>query len=1246
MRKLNKSNEKKRYSQQSRKFELTLCVTQCADIQSNSFLVEIVLDCLDLIQKAVVSFKFTLTTQEQENIQWYFEDYLHFIFDPAPQIATKVEKHISEIGTELFNSIFLANENAYTLWTTAYHNLNDTHIIIRTDDLQAAAIPWELLHDPRTNTWLALESLSFVRKFSQQFPHSKIPLKPTRNIIRILLIICRPKGKEDIPYRSIASQLIKNIGETTDYFKIDVLRPPTFDQLYNVLDGAKAEGMPYQIVHFDGHGVFFDAIAETSGTKPDVRNMRGYLMFENLNNHDKTELIHGELLGKILVKNDVALLIINACRSDYSETLEKPATVNEGNTEQLNKQMRIRAFGSLAQEVIGTGLTSVVAMRYNVYTLTVVQFIAAFYKALVQGQTIGVAVSFARKHLNIQQQKTDIYPALPIQDWLVPTVYEAIPTSFFLVRQNINKQAITQNDDRFLSNDRMFDTQFSKKNNRFIGRDETLLAIDRSFDQHSIVLLYGFTGSGKTSTALEFGRWYLLTGGINGYILFTSFQRPLPLPRVLDKLSQVFADYLNDSGINWLKLNDNEQRIVALDLLSRIPVLWIWDNIESIAGFPNWSTQGLNEIEQQELIDFLREVQKTKAKFLLTSRRDEKDLLENIPIRIQLLPMPMLERVELLRKMAKEQKYNQIDINDINDWRSLLEYTQGNPMTIVVLVKQVFESTRHSKLQIEAFVKELRLGEFEISGDEQESSSRSLLASLDYGFTKSFNETERQQLAVLYSFHKIIDVDLFLSLGNDKQDYYLPIIKCLSNEDAISLLKRATAVGLLEKKELTPLDYFGNTENLYEIHPALPWLFKRFFGKYYSSNQESTNEKVENVFIEVMKDYSKNFEYLYHAGIQSMTGFFDKQEDNLLHAVYLSRIYKHWESLDTLLRNLHDFYTSVGRKSDWLRLLQEALPDKKEIIVNGDSSKNKENLVAFLGYQYDLALDKQNYIDAERIRKEINKYMYENTVSLLKLPVKKLDYAQRNRIRLLGVGVEKYGYLLAQQNKLNCINYYKEAYEIYKYISDKEAQSVLANLIGNFYLKESVERNFETASYWFKKSLRLCNKVNFIERCRILISLGNLALYQFLEARNQELCQDCQDKLQNYTRNALNRYQEALKLLNLMNQLGHHPLPFDLLGAVHNGIGCVYGNTDRLEKALFHYKKAIEYAEEIEDDFFAATARYNIAIDLRKHPEEKGFEDALLYAQSALHSFQTCGDIANTQVKMVQQLIVKIEQKL
>src|SRR5262249_39253813 len=153
----------------------------------------------------------------------------------------------------------------------------------------------------------------------------------------------------------------------------------------------------------------------------------------------------------------------------------------------------------------------------------------------------------------------------------------------------------------------------------FFGRDETLYALDRAFDTHRIVLLHAFAGSGKTSTAAEFARWYALTGGGEGPVLVSSFERHLPPARVLDKRGAVFGDVLEASGVHWDAITDLAQRRrIALQVLQQVPVLWIWDNVEPVIGFPAGTTSDWSTAEQQELRAFLSAARDTKAKFLLT----------------------------------------------------------------------------------------------------------------------------------------------------------------------------------------------------------------------------------------------------------------------------------------------------------------------------------------------------------------------------------------------------------------------------------------------------------------------------------------------------------------------------------------------------------------------------------------------------------------------------------------------------
>ena len=75
---------------------------------------------------------------------------------------------------------------------------------------------------------------------------------------------------------------------------------------------------------------------------------------------------------------------------------------------------QVRAFGSLAQEVMDEGVTGVVAMRYNVYVVTAAQFVDDLYATLVQGRSLGESASMGRKQLSAQADRTISFDPCPL----------------------------------------------------------------------------------------------------------------------------------------------------------------------------------------------------------------------------------------------------------------------------------------------------------------------------------------------------------------------------------------------------------------------------------------------------------------------------------------------------------------------------------------------------------------------------------------------------------------------------------------------------------------------------------------------------------------------------------------------------------------------------------------------------------------------------------------------------------------
>jgi hypothetical protein len=250
----------------------TLRLTQTS-IAPGQHQVQLALNGAGRPQTATARFAFQLADQDREDLRWYLEDYLEYPIDPAPAIAGRVEQRMAEVGRELFTGIFDSREG-WSAWDKIHDRLHQTRIEVVSDVEAARVLPWELLRDPRTDNPLALDAHTFVRTEHETAKHPDLGA-PGGKTIRVLLVICRPAGANDVPFRSVASHLVRLSAQARETFQLDVLRPPTFRQLATVLRAAADRGQPYHVVHFDGHGTWSTPSGSASRPLAGRRQGRG-----------------------------------------------------------------------------------------------------------------------------------------------------------------------------------------------------------------------------------------------------------------------------------------------------------------------------------------------------------------------------------------------------------------------------------------------------------------------------------------------------------------------------------------------------------------------------------------------------------------------------------------------------------------------------------------------------------------------------------------------------------------------------------------------------------------------------------------------------------------------------------------------------------------------------------------------------------------------------------------------------------
>jgi tetratricopeptide (TPR) repeat protein len=1209
---------------------LTLRIRQDAGPTAGTYRVQAELDDDGLVQAADTLVTFELDRQDARDIRWYLEDYLEYPLDPAPQIAARIEGRMAELGRDLFASAFPPGSDARDLWSTVRDRLSEARVEVITDVRHATAIPWELLRDPRTDTPVALRARSFVRGYRQGAQRPRLPrIAPAGqgsagapdgdSEIRILLVICRPGGRADVPFRSVAGQLVRMYPRVRQVCRLRVLRPATFEALGRELRAAAERGEPYHVVHFDGHGTWADlsgaALGGGGGELSPLRyaargGPHGYLLFEDPDADDNVEYVDGVRLGSLLAETQVPLLVLNACRSAHAEVADTPAEAEAEEQAMAaaggrpapvdDPHARVRAYGSLAQEIVDAGVAGVVAMRYNVYVVTATQFIAEMYQNLLSGSELGQAVTRGRKNLADNPMREIAFERLSLQDWPVPVVYEVAPLRLFPPSARpLTLDALLPDS----SGRSARDSLPNAPDTGFYGRDETLLAIDRAMDSNQIVLLHAFAGSGKTTTAVEFARWYQATGGLDdqetgeGAVVFTSFELHKPLSSVLNDLWEVLARRLPPGESDrWMGLSLDERRELALRLLDLLPVLWIWDNVEPVTGFPAGTPSAWGDGEIAELAGFLRDLRRTKAKVILTSRREEQELLGGLPTRISLRALTMPDRFQLARAVAERSGQR---LTALADWRPLLRFSDGNPLTMTVLVREALRSGVRSASDVERFVERVRSGAGDIEDDESQGRSRSLGASLSYGVAEAFSPRERPVLAMLHLFQRTVEGRwLKAMLRGVEQSPAGNVFAEFAEEDVGRVLGKAAEVGLLDRVS-------GDN---FIIHPALPWYFQRLFAEVFGPPDGLAARAVTAAYVDCLAEDAGTFDGLVYSSIAAkILPRATLHEANFLNARALAISEGEFDKAGFLMTALQLVYESTTRDSELARLADELAP---LIVDQGTGLPTQALELTFLKIteiRARAARRAGRFDDAERLIRLSLNVSERHAAAARAAPGAKRHL---EAIASLGVDYMQLGLMLFHALRPDCVEYYEKALAIFRETGSTTHIARAAGNLANVYLGVLPElRNLDRADEWLSVAIEHY-KDDPVGRGKCLAQRGavkRLIAMELIEARGDE------DTI-------IRVLQEAADALNAaFSLLAENPRE---MVTVHEYAGRLYQVAGQYDQAVSHFMLSLKLAEQ--NGQLAATVPVRIAM-AETLAQVGRTADAVLFAEQAFQDAQRTG---------------------
>jgi hypothetical protein len=483
-------------------------------------------------------------------LRWYLEYFLDYPFHPETVHADHVLDALKAWGTGAFNALFDRRDAGD--WLAGSGILQ-----VRSDDPHILSWPWEALLDPQTGSHLAHQ-----RRVERRLNH--LPNPPPladlpKDRINILLVVARPY-EADVRYRSVARPLIELIQSRNLPAQVDVLRPPTFDQLR---DHLRAHPGYYHVLHFDGHGAYGSAGGHYSPHQ--FRAHQGCLVFED--EMGEADPKSASDLSVLLREHAVPAVVLNACQSG---TLDDKAE---------------DAFATVATALLQSGMRSVVAMAYSLYVSGAQVFLPAFYRRLFERGDVAEAVRAGRQEMLAHKNRTSARGPYPLEDWLLPVLYQQEPLDF-----DFATEARLETRPSRLPKE----VRESRAEYGFVGRDGPLLEMERALHRKApCILVQGLGGVGKTTLARGFLRWLDETGGLDGALWF-DFREIRTAEYVFNRTGEMFY------GENFGAASDK------LDLLARAlkqyRVLLVWDNFESAAA----NLPSEDRMELGRLLDAIR----------------------------------------------------------------------------------------------------------------------------------------------------------------------------------------------------------------------------------------------------------------------------------------------------------------------------------------------------------------------------------------------------------------------------------------------------------------------------------------------------------------------------------------------------------------------------------------------------------------------------------------------------------------
>lgn len=372
------------------------------------------------------------------------------------------------------------------------------------------------------------------------------------------------------------------------------------------------------------------------------------------------ERIPAQDVARILAQYGVNTVILNACQS----------AVEDGN-----------ADSNLAKHLTRSGITSVVAMSFNVLDRAAMIFTKAFYQQYVTNQcSVWRSVQSARKALRTHALRQSKYgTSVDVLDFFVPKLYQIHGASDW-------KSSQIERTDPLSGVEIIGDTRKLE----LVGREELILQIENSLMNFSpVIRIQGPPGAGKSFLVSHLRTWWKKTDlvkhtvtvdpGESSDLNFETF-----LTMIYDQLSESETHVGTDAMISYIR---SKQCLIVFDSFERY--------VHAVRRF------------QESFMTFLKKICRSRKNYVLILSRylqedeeDEEDwLVSSAPVLFSLQNLDLKSSLLLASQCLEQQPAN--SGHEAFEFSRCLEFLvclgQGNPLAIILLIRRLCSQPNHIK---------------------------------------------------------------------------------------------------------------------------------------------------------------------------------------------------------------------------------------------------------------------------------------------------------------------------------------------------------------------------------------------------------------------------------------------------------------------------------------------------------------------------------------------------------------------